>query len=169
MHTKNFNSDPIAVAKRKSVAARSVGVGNRCTVCGENRPNALIAQSEPMICHECRRRSEGGSIYDLHHVAGRRNHDLKIPVPVNDHRAVLSEAQYEWPKATRQNPDGSPLLALAACIRGIYDTILYLLEKLLLWAAELAELLDDFLVARLGRKWWSSEDFIEFASRRSEQ
>ncbi|MBV8282830.1 MAG: hypothetical protein JO347_12330 [Candidatus Eremiobacteraeota bacterium] len=81
MRTKNLNSDPIAAAKRKSVAARSVGVGNRCTVCGENCPNALIAGSEPMICHECRRRSEGRSIYDQHHVAGRANHGLTIPVP----------------------------------------------------------------------------------------
>jgi hypothetical protein len=168
MRSKNRNSDPIAAAKRKSVAARSVGVGNRCTVCGENRPSALIARSEPMICHECRRRGEAVSIYELHHVAGRANHDLKIPVPVNDHR-VLSEDQYDWPKATRENSDSSPLLAVAACIRGIYDTILYLLKKLLLWAAEFVELLDAFLVARLGRKWWCCDEFINFMRRSSEQ
>jgi hypothetical protein len=172
VQTKKLNSDPmaadpIAAAKRKSVAARRVGVGNRCTVCGETRHNTLIAGSEPMICHECRRRSEGCSIYDLHHVAGRPNHQLTIPVPVNDHRAILSEEQYDWPKATRENSDGSPLRAIAACIRGLCNTIAYLLNELLLWIAEFVEVLDDFLKSRLGPKWWTSNEFLDFRRGRS--
>jgi len=165
MRSKNPNSDPIAAdpiaaAKRKSVAARSVGIGNRCKVCGETRPNALIARSEPMICHECRRRSEGRSIYDQHHVAGRANHDCSIPVPVNDHR-VLSGEQCKWPKATRENRDHSPLLAMAGCISGFFDTIVYLLKKLLLWIPEFLEKLDTCLTSLYGPKWWTRREFVE--------
>jgi hypothetical protein len=115
-----------------------------------------------MICEECRRQKESLNMYDSHHVASIANHSLTIPVPANDHRAILSEAQYNWPKATRENSDGSPLRAIAGCIRGTYDTIVYLLQKLLLWAAEFVEKLDDFLVAHLGPKWWASKEFVEF-------
>jgi hypothetical protein len=107
-------------------------------------------------------------MYDDHHVAGKANHRFTIPIPANDHRAVLSEAQYDWPKATRENTDGSPLRAVAGCIRGVYDTMLYLLDKLLLWAAEFVEKLDDFLIEHLGPKWWTSAAFLEFMERSSQ-
>jgi hypothetical protein len=94
----------------------------------------------------------------MHHVAGKSNHCLTIPIPVNDHRAILSEAQYEWPKATLENPDRSPLLAIAGCIRGLIDVIGYLLDELLAWVPQYLEKLDAFLVARLGSRWWSDTD-----------
>jgi hypothetical protein len=65
-----------------------------------------------------------------------------VPIPVNDHRAVLSEAQYEWPKATLENPNASPLLAAAASIRGYVDLTHYFADKLLLPNAERLEALD---------------------------
>jgi hypothetical protein len=65
-------------------------------------------------------------------------------VPVNDHRAELSAAQYDWPKDTLQNPDGCPLLSAAAHIRGFADTILYLTNQLF-WIAELLESLHRYL------------------------
>jgi hypothetical protein len=161
MSTHHSQSDAITAAKRRSVAARRVGIGNAC-VCGENRPLALVAGSNPTTCADCKRRQKGQSPFDAHHVAGKVNHPLTIPVPANDHRAILSEEQYNWPKATRENADGSPLLAIAGCIRGLYDTIVYLLQKLLLWIPEILEKLDAFLTMRLGAAWWCNEDYVNF-------
>jgi hypothetical protein len=129
-------------------------MGNKCASCGESRPEALIAGSKPMVCAECKRRQKGQSVMDYHHVAGKRNHDLKIPVLANDHRAVLTPAMYEWPKETRENPDGSPLLAATACIRGFCDFVIYLTKNLLLWAAELLEALHEALEKRYGKQYW---------------
>ena len=71
-------------------------------------------------------------------------------MPVNDHRAELSVAQHDWPKQTLQNPDGSPLLRGAACVRGFIDQFFYLIKKLLLWIPEMLEALDAFLAEKLG-------------------
>lgn len=167
MSSKRIPNDPIAAAKRQSVARRRIALGARCVFCGEDRAAALVAGSNPTICKQCQRLKDGKSPCDNHHVAGKANHQLTIPVPVNDHVAILSEDQYDWPKATLENSDRSPLLAVAACIRCIYDTFLYLLHKLLFWAAEFVELLDAFLVSHFGPKWWTSQQFTEFKNRRS--
>jgi len=70
--------------------------------------------------------------------AGRANHPATVSIPVNDHQ-TLTDSQYDWPTKTYENPEGSPLLAGAACIRGYYDTNSYLNEQLLLWVARLLE------------------------------
>ena len=150
-------SDSANGSARRSIAARRVGIGNRCA-CGENRPLALIPGTNPIICAECKRKAEGRTVCDLHHVAGKSNHHLTIPIPVNDHRAILSEAQYDWPKTTLENRDRSPFLAIAGCIRGLIDVIRYLLDELLAWVPQYLEELDAFLVARLGSRWWSDTD-----------
>jgi len=103
---------------------------------------------------------------DDHHAAGKSNSKVTILVPVNDHRAVLNPAQQDWPKTTLENPDASPLLAGAGCIRGFVDTALYLMEKLLLWTADMLEALDALLIQKLGPKWWSKTDLDKFAPRR---
>jgi hypothetical protein len=154
------NHDPIKAAKRRSAASRRVGIGARCA-CGEDRPLALIPGSVPPICAECQRRAEGRTIYDQHHPAGKSNHDFTIPIPVNDHRAELSELQYEWPKETLRNPDQSPLRAAAGCIRGSIETIKCVLENLLAWIARFLEILDEFLTERLGSHWWTESQFME--------
>jgi hypothetical protein len=41
-----------------------------------------------------------------HHIGGRANSDVTMPVPVNDHRD-LTEDQRDWPTATLENRDGS--------------------------------------------------------------
>lgn len=166
MTPKHPSSDPIRTAKRKSVAERRVGIGVACA-CGEKRPKALIARSNPMICEECNRRKQDRTIYDDHHVAGKANHPFTIPVLANDHRAVLSEAQYDWPKATRENPNGSPLLSVAGRIRGFCDMILYLVKELLLSIPEFLENLDASLISRFGPALWSSLEFPGLPSRRS--
>ena len=76
---------------------------------------------------------------DDHHVAGRANSPITIPVRANDHRAVLSPAQFEWPQDTLENPEGLETLKAAACIRGVADTYDYLANTLLRPVAELLE------------------------------
>jgi hypothetical protein len=165
MPKRSHQPDPIAAAKRRSVATRRVGIGSRCVNCGEGRPLSLIPESKPTTCEECRRRRKSRKACDDHHIAGKANHSFTIPIPANDHRAVLSEAQYDWPKATRENPHRSPLIAIAGCIRGCIDTIVYLLKKMLSWAAEFVEQLDAFLVFHMGPNWWTSHTFVEFIER----
>ncbi len=128
---------------------------------------ALVAARTPMICAECDRKQKGRAAFDNHHVAGKANSPITIAVPVNDHRAVLSEAQREWPKLTLPNPAGSPLLAAAAAVRGFIDTVKYLIEKCLCWLAEMLEHLDEFLQDTLGREWWRGTPLEQFTPRRN--
>lgn len=144
--------DPGAAYQRKVAAERRFPPGGRCG-CGEIRPEALIPNSDPLVCAACDRAARGESAWDKHHVAGRRNSPVTIAAPVNDHRAGLSPAQYDWPKSTLKNPTGSPLLARAACIRGFVDTNSYLVEKLLLPHAEFCELMEEFLTEKYGSDW----------------
>src|SRR5579872_578251 len=97
--------DPIKARQRKAVAARRVGENATCS-CGEERPEALILGSDPIICAACERKTSGKKIMDNHHFAGEANNPLTVPVPVNDHRATLSVDQYDWPAKTLENPEG---------------------------------------------------------------
>lgn len=105
---------------------------------------------------------------DNHHPAGDANDPTTTPIPVNDHSAELSVSQYDWPKRTLENPDGSPLLARAACIRGYMDTNGYLSEKLLMPNPEFLELLDAFLREKFGEKWWTNTELEKFVPKRPE-
>ena len=160
-----MSRDPISEYARKNTAARRVGNG-KCTKCGESRPHALIAGSEPMICAACKRVQLGKSPFDLHHVAGAANDPTTLAIPVNDHRAELSTAQYLWPKQTLENCDASPLLRAAACIRGFCDTVIYLLYKLLPWVADMLEVLDAHFTAKSGPKWWEDSELKKFAPKK---
>lgn len=151
--------------QRQAVAARRVGVGARCEECGESRPEALITGSNPKICFECQRRKQGRSVMDAHHVAAEANSPVTIPVPVNDHRAELSERQNDWPKETLENRDGSPLLAGAGRNRGFIDTERYLAETQLLQNAEMLETLNAFLVEKFGPKWWIGTPLEKYAPK----
>lgn len=147
--------DPIGYELRRSRAQRRVGFGAVCSWCGEDRPEALIPGSEPMVCAECKREALGQPTMDLHHVSGQANDSLTIPVPVNDHRAELSTAMMDWQKGTRENRDGSPFLAIAARIRGFCDMLLYLMETLLLPSADHLEHLHKLFTEVFGKKYWS--------------
>ncbi len=157
--------DPIRAYAQKATAARRVGMGKKCA-CGEARPEALLPGSKPTICSACERKKHGKTTEDRHHVASKANDPTTIPVPVNDHRARLSVDQYDWPKETRENPDASPLLAAAGCIRGFVDVVVYLVERLLLRQADMLESLDAYLVMKLGRKWWVKTELNQFAPKR---
>jgi hypothetical protein len=151
--------DPIRNYQRNSIAARRKA-GQSCK-CGETRPQALIT-----ICAECLRKQTGKSVFDAHHPAGGANHPSTLKIPSNDHRSDLSDAQYDWPKDTWKNPQGSPLLAGAACIRGYCDTNTYLTNTLLFWVARLLEALDKCLRERLGPDWWVGTPLEQFAPKR---
>jgi hypothetical protein len=163
----NPQGDPISRAKRRDIAARRIGIGNACE-CGENRPFALIAQSNPMICKECMQRKKGHRTIDLHHPPGRANDSTTLPIGANDH-AALSEAQRAWPEQTLENPDGSPLLAIASRIRSHSDLVEYLTQNPLLRSAPFVEDLDAILTAQFGRKWWTKQSFRKLIKRRPNQ
>jgi len=165
MTYKSPQRDPEAAWVRKATAARCVGVNAKCA-CGETRPQALIQNSNPKICHRCKRERDGKSTMDKHHVGGEANSPIQIKVPVNDHFAELNDAQYDWPEQTLENPDGSPFLAAAGCIRGFIDYIHYLIDKGLAWVACMLEAADALLARQLGPKWWVGTELEKFAPKR---
>ena len=147
--------DPIKKYARNQTAKRRVGANAKCA-CGEMRPEALIKK---IICAECDREAQGKSTEDDHHVAGQNNSPITVNVPANDHRAELSTAQYEWPRRTVENPERSPLVSAAGCLRGFIDFIRYLLKKLIGWIPEFLEALDECLINLFGSQWWTSPEF----------
>jgi hypothetical protein len=161
-------SDPIKTHRRKKAAERRLGARSKCSTCPENRPEAIVRGSKPQVCEACKRRAEGKSETDQHHLAGRNNHCVTVPIPVNDHRARLSLAQYEWPPKTLQNPDRSPLLAIAACIRGFIDFVQYCIDELLTRAAAFLESLDQWLIEKLGPDWWVDFTFNSISAKENQ-
>jgi hypothetical protein len=93
---------------------------------------------------------------DRHHVAGKANHMLTIPIPVNDHRAIFNEDMHDWPKETLENPSKSPLLAAAACIRAFCRFATYLIDELLFWIADMLERLHSVLMEKFGNNYWKN-------------
>jgi hypothetical protein len=155
--------DPVRRYTRKAKARRRTA-GKQCAQCGEKRPEALIRGRKPMICAACQRKERGQAPIDRHHFCGERNSALTVEVPVNDHRAELSDAQNDWPQDTLRNPDGSPLLAAAAALRGGRDTIVYLIEQGLAWIAEMLECLNAWLCEQLGAQWWIGSPIERWAA-----
>jgi hypothetical protein len=127
----------------------------------------LIPGAKPMICAACQRKKIGHSMLDGHHPAGEANDPTKTPIPVNDHRAILSPKQYEWPQETWENPSGDPILAGAACMRGYCETDTYLGASLVIPRIEMLEALSSFLRERLGPKWWVGTEMERFAPKRN--
>jgi hypothetical protein len=158
--------DPESAYARNAIAKRRSGIGSRCK-CGEMRTQALIREKNRVICHECKRKERGMTTRDNHHFAMKANSSITVPILVNDHRAELNIAQHDWPKRTRENPEGSPLIAAAACIRGFIDTILYLINTGLHWIADMLETADACLANKLGPQWWKNTELQKFVSKTS--
>lgn len=157
--------DPIAAYQRKAVAERRVGEGAQCA-CGESRPEALISGNDPVRCIECNRKLLGQATVDDHHVAGKANSPITMPAHANDHTAELTVAQCDWPKETLENTDGSPLLRAAASIRGFVDSLLYLIDKFILWIPEMLEAVDALLVKTRGPKYWVGTEIEKHVPKR---
>lgn len=156
-------SDPIAAHRRQVIAARRVGLGQKCS-CGESSPEALISGKNPVICARCGRKRRGQKMSDNNHLFGIANSPLTASIPVNHHRACLSVSQQNWPTETLENRDGSPLLTAAATIRGFSDFVLYLMQEHLLPIARMLELLDTILRRKLGTKYWKKLKLKAFES-----
>jgi hypothetical protein len=157
--------DPVKSSRRRARVKRRFPE-NACCGCGETRLNALIADSDPIICIGCNNKSKGKSTKEKHHLAGKANHAGTIEVSANFH-SDLSAAQYDWPEETLRNPKGSPLLAAAACIRGVVDWIVLAIKEFLLWVADMLERLDHYLHEKLGPDWWRDTPIASFAAKRS--
>lgn len=161
--------DPIAADARKAVASRRAG-RRVCVSCPrlrpdrpvEDRPEALLTDRKPVICYECMLILSDLAPIEPDHPAGRHNSDVTVPVAANDHRAILSINQYDWPQPTLRNPDGSPLLAAAAALRGFANIVNYLLDQLIMAVALLLEALDIYLRKQLGPKWWLGTDIARW-------
>ena len=118
-----------------------------------------------MICVACQRKQRGQTTFDFHHPGGEANRHIKIPIWVSDHVAILNVLQYDWPKTTLENPDASPLLAAAGRNRGYIETNAYLVDEMLRQNSEVLEVLDAYLVKKLGTKWWEGTELDQFAPK----
>ncbi len=158
--------DVVRIEERKAIAQRRVGDDARCEYCGESRPEALVAGSNPMTCAECQRNNNRQSPVEKHHVAGENNSPITAEIMANDHRAVLSVAQYKWPSTTLHNPKGDPIIAIAAWLRGTADTIIYLVQKFVIAAAECLEKVANYLTTTMGEQYWLDTPLAVFAPKR---
>jgi hypothetical protein len=144
---------PIGAWLRSSRSQRRVGPGAVCASCGkESRPYGLIFGREPPCCHRCDRIAQGRPPYEDNHVFGKRNSDLMIRYPINDHRAVLSVAQYRWPPGALDNPNGSVLREGIARMHGAYDNVEHILDANRAFAQKFAHL-EDQLTIIYGPDW----------------
>jgi len=66
--------------------------------------------------------------------------------------------QRDWPERTLRNPDGSPLLAAAAAIRGWLDILGLVVQRTVGHVPALLESLDARLRATYGDRWWEVLD-----------
>jgi len=62
--------------------------------------------------------------------------------------------QRDWPEHTLRNPDGSPLLAAAAAIRGWLDVLWLVMQRTVGHIPVLLESLDEGLRTTYGDRWW---------------
>jgi hypothetical protein len=77
----------------------------------------------------------------------------------NDHRAADAYKHIDWPIETLRNPDGSPLLRAAACVRGWLDLLRVVIDRTVGWVPAFLEHLNTWLNAKLGASWWDDPTF----------
>jgi hypothetical protein len=116
----------LAALAREHRKQERLGDDDTCQLCGESDVRALrqVELSSPAdeniqvtLCASCHVQLQGRRITEEHHPAGRANDPFTVPIPATEH-AVLTDWQYDWPRETWTNPDGSPLLRAAASLRG---------------------------------------------------
>ena len=141
-------------AVRHAKKANRLGPVPKCKICGEHDIRVLHKVGRINMCADCHNEIQGESPFEHHHIAGRHNDSFTIPLSANDH-AILSDAQYDWPRETLRNPNQDPLREIAAWLRGVYDLLDHLANKLLVWATKLervSEILENFIGVN-----WSSK------------
>ncbi len=127
-------------AARQAKRVRITGPDARCGQCGWRDPTALLRTDETVLCYECRSTETGRATVEDHHILGKDNDPATVPVPGNLHR-LLSDAQLDWNKVLRTNPDHDPLMWLAQECQGASDHVAWwarILARLALWLVELA-------------------------------
>jgi hypothetical protein len=146
------SNDPIKAGVRKAKTKRRVGAGAFCVDCGESHADMLVQHSRPKRCVTCHPLKVRRKKSDGHHLGAKANSPLTVEIPVKDHRTV-TDAQLDWPPQTLQNPDGSPVLAIAGCLRGIADFIADIITAFIRRLATATEEIDAVLREKYGL-WW---------------
>lgn len=126
----------------------------RCSECGEADPFALTGFNPTIVCYECQCIARGRPWVEQQHPAGKANHDATVAIPGNDHR-IIDDRKHDWPRDTLRNPNGSPLLRAAACLRGWLDTLHDIIERTVAWIPLFLETLDAWLQQMHGPAWWT--------------
>jgi hypothetical protein len=139
---------------RRAQRQRRFGPDARCAICGESDPIALVRSD---LCYECQARQAGKPDIEQHHVAGKQNSDVTVPLLANEHR-LASDMQQDWPQRTLRNPDSSPLLKASGSIRGFLDILRLIIDRVLGWIPEYLEKLDTSLTSLFGQRWWMELD-----------
>ncbi len=157
----------LAALAREHRKQERFGEEAACQLCRETDLPALrqIQLTHPSdgsltvtLCAGCHVQLQGKRSTEDHHPAGRANDPFTVPIPATEH-AILSDWQYDWPRATWRNPDGSPLLRAAAALRGWLDMLRLLLERTVGWIPAFLEQLDAVLRQHLGQRWWDGHVF----------
>ena len=143
-------------ARLRALGTRSPKCSFLC--CDETDPFALTGVHPGILCREHDADRHGRQWIEEHHPAGKSNDPCTVPIPANDH-AVLSANQALWPRETLRNPDGSPLLRLAAAIRGWLEILRLIIERAIAWAPAYLGDLDKRLRAVHGDEWWRQSEF----------
>jgi hypothetical protein len=104
------------------------------------------------VCFACLAEEAGRDRVEGHHYAGRANDPLRIPMPINAHRAV-SDEQLTWDERTLRNPTGSGLRAAAAALRGRAAVDRQMSARIDSWVPDYLEQLDVKLTERFGENW----------------
>jgi hypothetical protein len=145
--------EPIGAWLRSSRSQRRVGPGAICASCGkESRPYALIFGRDPPCCYRCDRIAQGHLPYEDNHVFGKRNSDLMIRYPINDHRAVFNVKQLDWTPETLENVNGDPLLEAMARFHGLDDNVVHMLADCIAFVPKIKHV-QELLVAIYGPDW----------------
>lgn len=156
---RNTRLEQLAREHRKE---QRLGGSTSCQLCGEedlrglhqiNLGSPTEGQFTVTLCASCHVQLQGKRPTEAHHPAGRANDPFTVLIPATDH-AVLSDAQYDWPRETWRNPEGSPLLVAAASLRGWLDILRLLIERTIGWIPALLEALDAALRKHHGSRWW---------------
>lgn len=114
--------------------------------------------TEVVLCAKCHLTRQGKGATERHHPAGRANDPFTVAIAANDH-AVLSDMQQDWPPQTLRNREGSPLLAMAAAVRGWLDVLRLIIERSVGWIPDRLEQLDGILRVQVSPAWWTMPGF----------
>jgi hypothetical protein len=153
-----YDHDDNQREKRREDRYAQLGSRTPSCGCGETDPFALTGMTPNIVCYECQAVARGHPWVEDQHPAGRANLDVTVAMPGNDHR-IVDDRKHDWPRDTLRNPDGSPLLQAAACLRGWVDTLRLIIDRTVVWIPVFLETLDTWLRQMLGEKWWDQPPF----------